>query len=265
MARNNKTNAESNSKTTTCRTAFPKGLSQPALRALASAELDHLEQLSTVTESSLLDLHGIGQNALQKLSDAMKEAGMSFAASKTSDSIPSCFKDLWCDNRERQGIAFEQVLELTAQPVDWAYDVWDESLKQLRDKNNRNRSIAAQVLCNLAKSDPAQRLLKDFPVLFDVVEEVQFVTARHALQSTWKVGCVSKKHQELVVAALEARFANCVTHKNYTLIRYDIIECLRKLYVATLVDDIQSRAKALIELESDPKYKKKYSTLWPKK
>jgi len=56
-----------------------------------------------------------------------------------------------------------------------------------------------------------------------------------------------------------------VTHKNYTLIRYDIIECLRKLYVATLVDDIQSRAKALIELESDPKYKKKYSTLWPKK
>ena len=67
MARNNKTNAESNSKTTTCRTAFPKGLSQPALRALASAELDHLEQLSTVTESSLLDLHGIGQNALQKL------------------------------------------------------------------------------------------------------------------------------------------------------------------------------------------------------
>ena len=195
----------------------------------------------------------------------MTEVGLSFAALSASDSIPSNFTDLWCDERERQGKAFEQVLAMTEQSVDWAYCVWDELLKQLRDKNNRNRSIAAQVLCNLAKSDPARRLLKDFPVLFNVVTDEQFVTARHALQSMWKVGCVSTKHLELVTAALENRFFDCVTHKNHTLIRYDIIECLRKLHDATLTEDIKCRATALIELESDPKYKKKYSTLWPKK
>ena len=264
MARTRTTNAKSNPAANTNKTPFPKALAQPALRALASAGHEHLEQLSNVTEASLLDLHGFGPNALNKLRDAMHEVGVSFAASSTSDAVPGCFADLWCDDREQQGKAFEQVLKSTAQPVDWAYDVWDELLKQLSDKNNRNRSIAAQVLCNLAKSDPAKRLLKDFPVLFDVVGDERFVTARHALQSMWKVGCVGKKYQELVLAALENRFSNCVTHRNFTLIRYDIVECLRKLYDATLDDDIQRRAQALIQLESDPKYKKKYSTLWPK-
>ena len=78
-----------------------------------------------------------------------------------------------------------------------------------RDKNNRNRSIAAQVLCNLAKSDPSKRMLRDFPALFDVVNDERFVTARHALQAMWKVGCVGKKHQDLLVAALAKRFSDC--------------------------------------------------------
>ena len=269
MARTRKTNEKPTPLTTPRKTPFPKGLAQPALRALAGAGHEHLEQLSDVTESSLLDLHGFGPNALTKLRDAMNEVGLSFAASSTSDSIPSSFSELWCDDRVQQGKAFEETVELTAQPVDWAYEVWDELLRQLSDRDNRNRSIAAQVLCNLAKSDPAQRLLKDFPVLFDVVADERFVTARHALQSMWKVGCVSRKHQALVVAALERRFSDCLTHKNCTLIRYDIIECLRKLYDATLYDatlddDIPRRARALIQLESDPKYRKKYSTLWPK-
>ena len=56
-------------------------------------------------------------------------------------------------------------------------------MNHLTDKNNRNRSIAAQVLCNLAKSDPSQKLLQDFPALFDVVTDERFVTARHALQA----------------------------------------------------------------------------------
>jgi hypothetical protein len=249
----------------TNKTPFPKGLAQPALRALASAGYDHLEQLCDVAEASLLILHGFGPNALRKIGDAMSEIGLSVAASGTFDSIPNNFTDLWCDDRERQGKAYQEILTLTEQPVAWACDVWDEVLRQLKDKHNRNRSIAAQVLCNLAKSDPRHRILKDFPVLFDVVADERFVTARHAMQSMWKVGCVGKKHQDMVVTALEKRFTDCVTHKNCTLIRYDIIECLRKLDDATMTKDIQQRAEALIQLESDPKYKKKYSTLWPKK
>ena len=246
---------------------FPKGLAQPALRALAGAGYDHLEQLAAVPESEIRELHGIGPNALQKLHDAMAALGLDFADASPSaaTAVPGNFADLWCEDRGRQGAAFQQILDQTSQPVDWAYDVWDELLTQLTDKNNRNRSIAAQVLCNLAKSDPSKRMLRDFPALFDVVTDERFVTARHALQAMWKVGCVGKKHQDLLVAALEKRFSDCVTHKNRTLIRYDIIECLRKLFDAVQDKTIQTRAKAIIELESDLKYRKKYSTLWPKK
>jgi hypothetical protein len=164
MARSKKSARTSNRTTTTARkTPLPKGLAQPALRALAGAGYDHLEQLASVPEASLLCLHGFGPNTLVKLRDALAEIGISFAAPRTASSVPNNFADLWCDDRVKQGEAFQQILALTARPVAWAYDLWDELLRQLTDKNNRNRSIAAQVLCNLAKSDPSERMLRDFP------------------------------------------------------------------------------------------------------
>jgi len=265
MARSKKSNGGSKSVATTTKTPFPKGLAQPARRALAGAGYHHLEQLANVTEASLACLHGFGPDAFGKLRTALSEIGLSFAAARTTGSVPNDFADLWCDDRMRQGEAFSRIIQLTSQPVDWAYDVWDELLEQLTDRNNRNRSIAAQVLCSLSKSDPSCRMLGDFPALFEVIHDDRFVTARHALQAMWKVGCVSAKHLELLVAALEKRFLECVTHKNCTLIRYDIIECLRHLFDAVQDQSIQDRAKALIELEINPFYRKKYSTLWPKR
>jgi hypothetical protein len=251
----------------TAKTPFPKGLSQPALRALASAGYENLEQLSTATEASLLALHGFGPNALAKLRAALQKLGLCFAASYSAatGTIPANFGDLWSDDAEVQGKAFQHILALTSEPVGWAYIVWDDLLKRLTDRNNRSRSIAAQVLCNLAKSDPSKRLMRDFPALFAVTRDERFVTARHCLQSLWKVGCVGKQHQEILVSALEKHFSDCVTHKNCTLIRYDIIESLRKLFDVVHDADIKNRAVALIELESDPKYKKKYMALWPKR
>jgi hypothetical protein len=251
----------------TAKTPFPKGVARPALRALASAGYEHLEQLSSATEVSLLALHGFGTNALAKLRAALQELGLSFVASDsgTTASIPANFGDLWSDDAEVQGKAFQHILALTSEPAGWAYIVWDDLLKRLNDRNNRSRSIAAQLLCNLAKSDPSERMLRDFDALFAVTRDERFVTARHCLQSLWKVGCVGKQHQEILVFALEKHFSECRTHKNCTLIRYDIIESLRKLFDAVHDSDIKNRALALIELESAPKYKKKYMTLWPKR
>jgi hypothetical protein len=62
----------------TDKTPFPKGLAQPALRALAGAGYNHLEQLATVPEAEVRELHGIGPNALQKLRDALADLGLSF-------------------------------------------------------------------------------------------------------------------------------------------------------------------------------------------
>ena len=59
---------------------FPKGLAQPALRALAGAGYSRLDQLAKITEAEIKTLHGIGPNALEKLRNAMAEKGLSFAA-----------------------------------------------------------------------------------------------------------------------------------------------------------------------------------------
>jgi hypothetical protein len=147
-------------------------------------------------------------------------------------------------------------------PVVWAYEVWDELLAGLRDKDNHVRAITAQVLSNLAKSDPEMRMLHDFAALLAVTKDERFVTARHCLQSLWKVGLAGEEQQKVCVDGLEQRFHECSTEKNCTLIRYDIIQDLRSMYDAVNDERIREKALALIETEEDLKYRKKYATLW---
>jgi DNA-directed RNA polymerase alpha subunit len=60
---------------------FPK-LAAPAQRALQNAGIHSLEGLTQVTEAELLQLHGMGPNALGKLRQALAEKGLSFASEK---------------------------------------------------------------------------------------------------------------------------------------------------------------------------------------
>ncbi|HEX2522489.1 MAG TPA: hypothetical protein VHP35_10225 [Terriglobia bacterium] len=67
--------------------------------------------------------------------------------------------------------ALNYVLKVTDERVDWAHEVWDDLVQQhLRHEDNHQRAIAAQVLCNLAKSDTENRMLKDFDALLAVKE-----------------------------------------------------------------------------------------------
>lgn len=65
-----------------------------------------------------------------------------------------------------------------------------------------------------------------------------------------------------MVDALADWYKNCITEKNWTLIRYDIIQDLRNLYNQAKDGKIKEKALALIETEEDAKYKKKYASLW---
>jgi pimeloyl-ACP methyl ester carboxylesterase len=58
----------------------PAGIGKPAQRALSAAGYARLDQLAQVTESDLLRLHGMGPKALARLSEALADAGLSFAA-----------------------------------------------------------------------------------------------------------------------------------------------------------------------------------------
>jgi hypothetical protein len=64
----------------------------------------------------------------------------------------------------------------------------------------------------------------------EVTKDKEFVTARHCLQSLWKIGLAGKQQKELLLSGFAERYRNSITEKNGTLIRFDIIQGMRKLY-----------------------------------
>jgi predicted flap endonuclease-1-like 5' DNA nuclease len=58
---------------------FPKGLAQPARRALAGAGITSLDQLTKITEDEIKQLHGIGPKAVEQLRVALESRELSFA------------------------------------------------------------------------------------------------------------------------------------------------------------------------------------------
>ncbi|MFL2100642.1 hypothetical protein [Desemzia sp. FAM 23991] len=176
--------------------------------------------------------------------------------------IQSYFKDLSSTDKEKQLSAYHAILKITEEPVDWAYEVWENLKSDLKHKNNHRRSRAAQFLASLAISDPENRMLTDFSDVWKVTYDEKFVTARHALQSIWKIALAGKEQKGLVLQYLTNRFRDCVVEKNYTLTRFDIIEDLKKLYLVQSDENLKNLSLELIESVDEPKYKKKYLDVW---
>ncbi len=172
------------------------------------------------------------------------------------------FDNIHSKDRELQNKAFLYLLEATEVAIDWAYAVWDELLADLRHTDNHVRAIAAQILCNLAKSDPESRMLQDFPALLAVTRDERFVTARHCLQALWKVGAAGEAQKLILVDGLALRYQECLSEKNCTLIRYDIIQDLRNLYDQVEDEKVKEKSLELIATEADLKYRKKYASVW---
>jgi hypothetical protein len=128
--------------------------------------------------------------------------------------------------------------------------------------HTNQRAISAQVLSNLAKSDPLQRMVYDLEKLLKVTKDEKFVTARHSLQSLWKVGVANKILRDKVINGLSKRFNECIAEKNCTLIRYDIIEVFKKIYVKAGDEELKDTVITLIETENDEKYHRKYLGVW---
>jgi HEAT repeat protein len=179
------------------------------------------------------------------------------------DSIRARLNDVRSDDKDAQNSAYSALMETTEVAVDWAYEAWDELVAMLRHESNRVRAIASQVLCNLSRSDPDRRILRDLPALLQVTRDERFVTARHCLQSLWKVGAAGPEQRRAVVEGLAGRFRECGDEKNCTLIRFDIVQALRNIHDAAPDDaSVRRTAHELMELETDPRYRKKYAGVW---
>ncbi|AGZ41767.1 hypothetical protein [Actinoplanes friuliensis] len=166
--------------------------------------------------------------------------------------------DLWGTDRQRQNEAYAASMAETVPGVPW-----DELVAHLADKDNHNRAIAAQLLCNHAAQDPTGRIIgADLDALVAVTWDERFVTARHCLQSLWKVGLGSDAARAAVVTALARRYRDSTSEKNGTLVRNDIVESLRKLHASMADPVIESTARELIDEEPDLKYRRKYARHW---
>jgi len=176
--------------------------------------------------------------------------------------LKSHFDNLEGPDKNLQYEAFTAILAATQEKVDWAYEVWDQFEGWLTDTDNHRRSRAAQFLAGLAISDSENRIIKVFPALWKVTKDPKFVTARHSLQAIWRVGLAGEEQKNLVITHFIDRFQNSENEKNYTLRRFDMIQGLRNLYDELEDEHIKRTALELIELEEDPKYRKKYSGVW---
>jgi hypothetical protein len=176
--------------------------------------------------------------------------------------IRTCFENLESKDREVQYEAFLQLVAATEKKVDWAYEVWDQLAEDLNNPDNHRRARGSQFLCNLAISDPENRIQTVFPAIWEVTYDKKFVTARHSLQAIWRIGLAGDKQKEMVINRLIDRFHTCENEKNYTLIRFDIIQGLKNLYSELKEEEIKQQAMDLIDTVEESKYKKKYLSLW---
>ena len=58
---------------------LPRSIGAPATRALRARQVESLEQLTAWTQTDLVALHGVGPIALDRLGEALRERGLSFA------------------------------------------------------------------------------------------------------------------------------------------------------------------------------------------
>lgn len=168
------------------------------------------------------------------------------------------------DDRQAAYDAFVELMRLAEKPVAWSYDVWDRMVGDLSHAEGHVRAFAAQMLAHLALSDPEDRMRGDFAALAGVMRDEKTVTARHTLQSIWRVGLAGEDRLALVLDALAERFRDSASERHGSLVRTDVITSLGRLSSAVNDPAVESRAEALMASETDPKAQKKQRACWRK-
>lgn len=185
----------------------------------------------------------------------MSASGVPFA-------VRSALETLAAGDTQTIGHAYAVLQQEADQKVDWADAVWDELISLLASPDNRVRSIAGQTLSALALSADHRSVSRDLGTILQTTRDERFVTARHVLQSVWRIGLCSDDLRQDLLLRLEQRFKDCTGEKNWTLIRFDIVCGLRKLYFATGDRAVRDAAENLIGLEDTAKYRRKYAGAW---
>jgi len=90
-------------------TELPK-IGRPATNALQSIGVMTLEKVAEYDRTSILDIHGVGQKAIDRLDKALKEQGLSFKNEKLSEIPFELVGDVACDNAPKRRIMLDFLL-----------------------------------------------------------------------------------------------------------------------------------------------------------
>lgn len=175
--------------------------------------------------------------------------------------VKECIDNLGSTDDNTRLNALQTILKITEDKVDWVYEVWDDLVCKLDHENSYQRSIAIMVLCNLAKSDSENRIEGILDRLLAHTRDDKFITSRQCIQNIWKVAAINNRTKTIVLDHLEKQYADCSEDKHYNLIRQDVIQSIRLLYDYEEDDSLLARAKEMIKMEKEDRYRKKYKAI----
>lgn len=174
------------------------------------------------------------------------------------------FRAIFSSGKAPDPVEYEPFLVSLESPVDWAYELWSPILQAFTSPDNHLRSLAGQAFCRLALSDPEGRFAQDLEALLTLTCDSRFVTARHVIQSLWRIGLGGELHRKLLLTVVRRRWSLTMAEKNSNLVQSDLIGVLGTLYSRGSNRELENLAQELINSITDSVQHKKLLAAWKK-
>lgn len=153
--------------------------------------------------------------------------------------------------------AFQTLLTLTEEKVDWVYDKWYNLLDKIESDNSYQRSIGFMLLANLSKSDMDNRMCEILRKLIQLFDDEKFITSRQCIQNVWKIAVCNINNKSQIMDELQKTYyENVHINKHGNLIKQDVIFSMNMIYKSDNDNNVLLKINELIDAETDVKFVK---------
>jgi HEAT repeat protein len=175
-----------------------------------------------------------------------------------NEDVPTLIEMLSLKDDNARYSAFQALLRLTETPVDWFGSYREVLVGKLADENSYQRSIAAMLLCNLAKSAKSGEFDAILDAMMPLADDENFITQRQYLQNIWKVAIADGAYRDRIVRQMIEEFNLSAARKHCNLLRLDILSTMIRIMRHEDAEDLRNAIGAMIDSETDEKSRKKY-------
>ena len=170
-----------------------------------------------------------------------------------NEEILELLRDLDSVDGNMRKPAFDRLIAITDEPVDWLEDVFEALKTKLYSKNAFQRSIGVMLLSNMAKSDKSDRLALCADRCFELLSDEKFMTARLTAQAVWKIAIARPSLRAKTVDALMHALGNSNASPHPNLIRQDIVLSLVRIHSSAPQDvDLDGLKSCITSVSGEP-------------